>query len=195
MNSKELQFNGAILLYGYLQRLFVYGKIKGMLGSAPSVLNMGDLPSLLDKTGAVFQKFDRVSGLTKSQQEELLDTLDTVESLVPPTLTAEAEPQLADKLAVAGGALYAEEYINNGIIHLGDIFNEQIADRFRQHIPHFRNRVNAVNLLVDKAAKNHNLDASETAQLESWYKDIIEHSANIEADFKTIRQYITQTVD
>lgn len=194
MNPLEIQYNGIVLLYGYLQRLFVYGKVKSMLGTVPETLEIDSLPSLLDKTSETFQNFDTKSGLSQKQQQELLAILATVKKLVPQTLETDENPALADQLAVAGAALYAEEYINNGIIHLGMLFNPSIADRFRQHIPHFQNRVNGINSFVDKAANHENLSADENAQLEAWYADAMKNAKNIGTDFQSIYKYINTPV-
>lgn len=194
MNPLEIQYNGIVLLYGYLQRLFVYGKVKSMLGTVPETLEIDSLPSLLDKTSETFQNFDTKSGLSQKQQQELLAILATVKKLVPQTLETDENPALADQLAVAGAALYAEEYINNGIIHLGMLFNPSIADRFRQHIPHFQNRVNGINSFVDKAANHENLSSDENAQLEAWYADAMKNAKNIGTDFQSIYKYINTPV-
>lgn len=194
MNPLELQYNGSVLLYGYLQRLFVYGKVKSMLGTVPETLEIDSLPSLLDKANEIFQNFDTKNGLTQEQQQELLAILATVKKLVPHTVEKTENPELADQLAAAGAALYAEEYINNGIIHLGMLFNPTIADRFRQHIPHFQNRVNGINVFVDKTANHKSLSADETAQLEAWYSDVMKNAKNIGADFQSIYKYINTNV-
>lgn len=194
MNPLELQYNGVVLLYGYLQRLFVYGKVKSMLDAVPETLGVDSLPSLLDTASAALQNFDSKNGLTEEQQQELLAILATIKKLVPATLEAQENPKLADQLAVAGAALYAEEYINNGIIHLGMLFNPKIADRFRQHVPHFQNRVNGINMLVDKTANHKPLDANETAQLEAWYTDVMKSAKNIGTDFQSIYKYINTPV-
>lgn len=194
MNPLELQYNGSVLLYGYLQRLFVYGKVKSMLGTVPETLEIDSLPSLLDKASEIFQNFDTKNGLTQEQQQELLAILATVKKLVPHTVEKTENPELADQLAAAGAALYAEEYINNGIIHLGMLFNPTIADRFRQHIPHFQNRVNGINVFVDKTANHKSLSADETAQLEAWYSDVMKNAKNIGADFQSIYKYINTNV-
>jgi hypothetical protein len=149
---------------------------------------------LLDKTSETFQNFDTKSGLSQKQQQELLAILATVKKLVPQTLETDENPALADQLAVAGAALYAEEYINNGIIHLGMLFNPSIADRFRQHIPHFQNRVNGINSFVDKAANHENLSSDENAQLEAWYADAMKNAKNIGTDFQSIYKYINTPV-
>lgn len=194
MKPLELQYNGIVLLYGYLQRLFVYGKVKSMLDTVPETLEIDSLPSLLDKTSKIIQNFDTTNGLSKEQQQELLAILSTIKKLVPPTLEVEKEPVLADQLAVAGASVYAEEYINNGIIHLGTLFNPSIADRFRQHIPHFQNRVNRINSLVDKAAHQHNLSEEENAQVSTWYTDVMKNAKNIGSDFQIIYKYINTPV-
>lgn len=194
MNPLEIQYNGIVLLYGYLQRLFVYGKVKSMLGTVPETLEIDSLPSLLDKASEIFQHFDTKNGLSKEQQQELLAILATVKKLVPHTVEKTEKPELADQLAAAGAALYAEEYINNGIIHLGMLFNPTIADRFRQHIPHFQNRVNGINSFVDKAANEKSLSTDELAQLETWYADVMKNAANIPADFQSIYKYINTKV-
>lgn len=194
MNPLEIQYNGIVLLYGYLQRLFVYGKVKSMLGAVPETLEIDSLPSLLDKTSEIFQHFDTKNGLSKEQQQELLAILATVKKLMPHTVEKTEKPELADQLAVAGAALYAEEYINNGIIHLGMLFNPTIADRFRQHIPHFQNRVNGINSFVDKAANGKSLSTDELAQLDTWYTDVMKNAANIPADFQSIYKYINTKV-
>lgn len=194
MNPLEIQYNGIVLLYGYLQRLFVYGKVKSMLGAVPETLEIDSLPSLLDKTSEIFQHFDTKNGLSKEQQQELLAILATVKKLMPHTVEKTEKPELADQLAVAGAALYAEEYINNGIIHLGMLFNPTIADRFRQHIPHFQNRVNGINSFVDKAANGKSLSTEELVQLDTWYADVMKNAANIPADFQSIYKYIDTKV-
>lgn len=190
MNAAEAQFNGVVLLYGYLQRLFVYGKIKSLVGTKPEELKLERLSSHLDAASAVFGNFDRQNGLTKIQKQQMLDALQTAEELMPLTLNAPKEPQLEDQLAVAGAALYAEEYINNGLMHFGKLFNPQVEDRFRQHIPYFQNRVNSINYFVEKVENQKSLAFNETKQLTSWYKDVLGNAAHISDDFQQIHQYL-----
>lgn len=190
MNAIEAQFNGVVLLYGYLQRLFVYGKIKSLLDEKPEELKLEHLPSHLDAASAVFGNFDRQHGLAKIQKQQMLDALQTVEEWMPLTLSVPEEPRLADQLAVAGAALYAEEYINNGLLHFGKLFNPQVEDRFRQHIPYFQNRVNSINRLVDKIESHKSFAREESEQLNKWYQDVLANAANIRDDFKQIHEYI-----
>ncbi|MBZ5200770.1 hypothetical protein HU147_06030 [Planomicrobium chinense] len=190
MNAAEAQFNGVVLLYGYLQRLFVYGKIKSLVGTKPEELKLERLSSHLDSASSVFGNFDRQNGLTKIQKQQMLVALQTIEELMPLTLKVAEEPQLEDQLAVAGAALYAEEYINNGLMHFGKLFNPQVEDRFRQHIPYFQNRVNSINHFVEKAENQKSLAFHETKQLTKWYEDVLANAADTSEDFRQIHQYL-----
>lgn len=190
MNAAEAQFNGVVLLYGYLQRLFVYGKIKSLVGTKPEELKLERLSSHLDAASSVFGNFDRQNGLTKIQKQQMLVALQTIEELMPLTLKVPEEPQLEDQLAVAGAALYAEEYINNGLMHFGKLFNPQVEDRFRQHIPYFQNRVNSINYFVEKAENQKSLAFHETKQLTKWYEDVLANAADAAEDLRQIHQYL-----
>src|SRR5690606_42013760 len=124
------------------------------------------------------------------QKQQMLDALQTAEELMPLTLNAPKEPQLEDQLAVAGAALYAEEYINNGLMHFGKLFNPQVEDRFRQHIPYIQIRVNSINYFVEKAENQKSLAFHETKQLTKWYEDVLANAADAAEDLRQINQYL-----
>lgn len=193
MNKVQFQFHGIVLLYGYLQRLFVYGNIKGMLDSKPEAAEWEELPKLLDDVSAIFQSFDRKSGLNIDQMKQAFTAYRTVEAMTPATFPDKEKAQLADRLAITGAALYAEEYINTGLIHLGMNFDPKVEKRYRQQAEHYKKTVKIITMLVEKTAQRKPLSKAEADQLQNWYKTSIENADTVKKDIRRIRYFLNGT--
>lgn len=193
MNKVQFQFHGIVLLYGYLQRLFVYGNIKGMLDTKPEAPEWEELPKLLDGVSAIFQSFDRTSGLKLDQMKQAFTAYRTVEAMTPETFPDQEKAQLADRLAVVGAGLYAEEYINTGLIHLGMNFDPKVEKRYREQAKHYQKTVKIISLLVDKTAQGQPLSKVEADQLQSWYKTSLENTDTVKKDIRRIRYFLNGT--
>lgn len=186
----DLQFNGLVLLNGYLQRLFVHKQIRLQLKKDDQ--QDASLPPLLDRLNAIIGAFDKTKPMPSEQADQALDILHTVEQKMTDYLpAAPATAGFADKLAVAGSTIYAEEHINNGIIKMGEWFNPAVQDRFMQQVPYHRNRVALVNQAVHKTASSAPLSEHEQQTIEQWYEDVRRNEEGFQKDFTEIRAYIT----
>jgi hypothetical protein len=180
--DKRFQLNGLVLLYAYLQRVFVHAKVSA--GAIPD-----PVPELLDVAGTAIQSFDQDAGLSGEERRRLLDLTGEARSLMREHLPR-PDAELPEQLASVAAALYAEEHVNNGIIHMGDIYDPEVADRFRQRIPHFRDQIAVITDFVGKATDGVPLTAEENAKLDSWFADVTGSAENIEQDFRQIEQYL-----
>ncbi|RNF38673.1 hypothetical protein [Planococcus salinus] len=193
MNKVQFQFHGVVLLYGYLQRLFVYGNIKGMLDTKPEAAEWDELPQHLDHVSAIFQNFDRKAGLNIDQIKQAFTAYRTVEAMTPQTFPDKEKAPLSERLAVTGAALYAEEYINTGLIHLGMNFDPKVEKRYRQQAEHYKKVVKIMTMLVEKTAEKKTLSKAEADQLQKWYQTTMESADTVKKDIRRIRYFLNGT--
>lgn len=186
----RLQFNGLVLLYGYLQRIYVHDQVLAMLGEQGSPSTADDLPPMLALVGGAMRSFDPEGGLSPDEVHDLESVVDAAQPLVAGCL-----PQPGDspghQLAAVSAAVYAEDHVNNGIVRMGDLLDPDVADRFRQRIPSFRNRVAVVTNWVERAADHQSLTAEEASERDRLLADVTVAAPNVESDLRTVRTYLT----
>ncbi len=189
--SVEYQYNGYVLLYGYLQRLFVSEKVKAMLSMEDYKEEKTEsLKLLLNELGEIGTYFYINKSLTEEYKEFLLGLTDKVhnfaEEYKEQIKTADS---LDDKIAVVASTLYAEEHINSGIIRMGEMFNPAIQDRYLQHLPYYRQRVGWVNSVVHKKVEGSDLSADDSSKINDLYMDITRCIDGIDKDFQSMKAY------
>ncbi|MEC3982564.1 hypothetical protein [Amycolatopsis sp. H20-H5] len=183
------QLNGLILLYAYLQRVFVHDRVGAGFPGAAARTGPDPIPGLLDGVGTAIKTFDKDAGLSAEDGKRLLETTGSARSLMRAHLPR-PDAALPEQLASVAAALYAEEHVNNGLVHLGDIFDPEVADQFRQRIPQFRTQVGVITGYVGKVTGGEPLTGEENAQLGSWFTNVTGSAAHIEQDFQRIEQYL-----
>lgn len=187
------QFNGMVLLNGYLQRLFVYETVRRMTKNGQNDGRMEKTRSLLDSLAAIVQQFEQTKQLSGSQINDLLSTLNEVQLMMGDYLPSTSSVDFEEKLAIAVSSIYGEEHINNELIKLGELFDPEIQDRFMQRIPYYQKRVALSNRIVHKKGNNEPVSSDESAQIEEWFEDVMRNKDGIQSDFHTIRRCLIGT--
>ncbi|GIP39831.1 hypothetical protein J31TS4_31110 [Paenibacillus sp. J31TS4] len=191
MTRQARKYNGMVLLYGYLQRLFVSERIQEMLEYEPSEEARQSLTASLDTLTPLLRDFDPARPLTLEAETRLLAILDELEPALDRyeemiTPGARFEPMLI----VAASTLYAEEHINQGLVHWGKHFDPTAEDRYRQQVPRLRSRVGSVTEIVKKVSEGIPLSADDHAEIDRWYGDVLRNRDGIRSDAEKIRELL-----
>lgn len=186
------QYNGLVLLNGYLQRLYVFEKTKGILNNgAFNVEKIDIITQQLKKVLEIAEVFNSKKSLDEPNKNILLEIAHITEQLSEEYINEMTRSNsFKEELAVTASAIYAEEHINNGIIQMGELFNPEVKDRFMQHILYYRDRVALVNLVVQKESEGVELLQEDKEQIETWYNETIQNSQYISKDFESINEYL-----
>lgn len=191
MNA-AIQYNGLVLLYGYLQRLYVHERTKGLLDNgAFNVEKIDIITQHLKKIHDITDVFDNNKKLDETNQALLLDIANVCSEMSDEYKNEILNSKtFKDELAVVASTIYAEEHINNGIIKMGELFNPEIQDRFMQQILYYRNRVALVNAVVQKETEGKEISEKEKEQIKNWYVETSQTSSYMKKDFDSIKEYI-----
>lgn len=186
------QYNGLVLLNGYLQRLYVFEKTKGLLNNgAFNVEKIDIITQQLKKVLEIAEVFNRKKCLDEPNRNNLLEIANIAEELSEKYKNDIINSHtFKDELAVTASTIYAEEHINNGIIQMGELFNPEVKDRFMQHILYYRDRVALVNFVVQKELEGEENLQKDKDQIVTWYNETIQNSQYISKDFESINEYL-----
>ncbi|HWK24785.1 MAG TPA: hypothetical protein VNS08_17360 [Ureibacillus sp.] len=185
----KAQYNGIILLLGYLQRLFVAETIYERVGE-PFEQNRLDLAkSLLDDTYKIMSVVEKTQLLTVEQKKQLELISQQTEELMK-TYFQPLPYTFNQKLALVGSSLYAEQQVNAGIIRLGDKFNVQVNKDFHQRMKFYQQRTKMIDYLVSKLQQKEELEEQYTKPIEPWFNDVMMNKELILEDYKQIAQLL-----
>ncbi len=185
----KLQLNGLVLLYAYLRRAYDYRTMLRLLGERVDQAELDALSPMLERTSGAIRDFDPDEGLDPAAAAEFDGITGQVASFTEAFVPHDgADPRR--QLAAVAAAVYAEEHVNDGIVHMGDLLDPELADRFRQRTLHFQQRTATVTSWVKTVAADERLDAESASQRDELVDQVIEASANIDSDLATIRRFI-----
>lgn len=186
------QYNGLVLLNGYLQRLYVFEKTKGILNNgAFNVEKIDIITQQLKKVLEIAEVFNSKKSLDEPNKNSLLEIAHIAEELCEEYKNEMVKSNsFKVELAVTASAIYAEEHINNGIIQMGELFNPEVKDRFMQHILYYRDRVALVNFVVQKESEGEEILQKDKEQIVTWYNQTIQNAQYISKDFDSIKEYL-----
>ncbi|WP_342559589.1 hypothetical protein NSQ95_09540 [Psychrobacillus sp. FSL W7-1457] len=186
------QYNGLVLLNGYLQRLYVYEKTKGLLNNNSfNIEKMDTITQELKRVLEIAEDFNSKKMLDEPNRVFLLEIADITEKLCEEHKKEIIESKtFKEEIAVTASSIYAEEHINNGIIKMGDLFNPEVKDRFMQHILYYRNRVAVVNSVVQKETDGTEQLLEDTFQIRTWFVQTLQNAEYISKDFESIKEYL-----
>ncbi|MER2170382.1 MAG: hypothetical protein ABS938_07065 [Psychrobacillus psychrodurans] len=189
------QYNGLVLLNGYLQRLYVYEKTKGVLNNGSfNVEKIDIITQQLKKVLEIGEVFNSKKSLDEPNKNSLLEIAEIAEKLSEEYKNEMVKSKsFKEELAVTASAIYAEEHINNGIIQMGELFNPEVKDRFMQHILYYRDRVALVNFVVQKESEGEEISQKDKDQIVTWYNQTIQNAQYISKDFESIREYLQRS--
>ncbi len=186
----KLQLNGLVLLYAYLRRAHDYRTMLRLLGEPVDQGALDRLSPMIDRVGAAVRDFDPQAGLDPQQVREFDEITVCVGPLTDAFVPGDDDGERRQLAAVAA-AVYAEEQVNDGVVHMGDLMDPTLADQFRQRTLHFQHRTATVTRWVKTVADGRSLDAESTSQRDELLDQVIEASANIDSDLATIRQFLS----
>jgi len=191
--SVQLQYNGYVLLYSYLQRFYVSEKVNTMLGIGEMKdEKMESLKLLLNELGEIGTYFQVNKALSLEYKDYLIGLTDKISGFTDDYKKQITDAKTArDYIPLVASTLYAEEHVNNGIVHMGRLFNPEIADRYMQKIPYFRQRIGWINSIVYKIGEGKSLTEEETDQLKNVFSTVYQVKDEIDKDFATIKSYMS----
>jgi len=186
--TAQSQLNGLVVLYAYLQRIFVYDKvITTIAGDAPQAPAL-DTAALLDVTSAAIGQCDPGTGLP----DGTVGDIDRVLAAVGDAMAARAarpDAPLREQLAAIAGDRFHHRHLNQGLVFWGDRYQPETADRFRQQILPARAAAEELTALVGRAASGPLPDGDRT-QIDAWYRSVVAAAPNIPDDLTLITRLI-----
>ncbi|TSI05267.1 transcriptional regulator [Lysinibacillus sp. BW-2-10] len=188
-NKAKTQYNGMILLTGYLQRLFVVETIYQRLKVPHEAERLEQVKFLIDETHKILPVFEKTKTLTEVQRDELHFILRQIENLMADYFK-ESSCSFNEKLAIAGSSLYAEQHVNKGIIRLGEVFNQEINKDFHKRIQFYEQRTKMIDYLVHTLAEGKEPEEQFMKPVEPWFDNVMQNKELILKDIKQIEKMI-----
>lgn len=186
MSKKAVtQYNGIILLTGYLQRLFVAETIYKKIGENANEDRYSQLKGLLDESYAILPEVEKHQALTTVQMDRLQKIAAQTEELLR-TYFKQTPYTFKQKLAIVGSSLYAEQHVNSGIVRLGEIFQIEVNKDFHQRIKFYEQRTKMIDYLVFVLEKNEEPEEQFKKPVDPWFEDVMKNKDYILGDFKKI---------
>jgi hypothetical protein len=167
--KSQLQLNGLVILYSYLQRIFVYDTVLAKFGVEASKTGGQEVwHGYLEQVGKAIAGFDTDTGLNEADQARMIEISEAASAAMR-ARRADPDAQLPGRLAAVAGDLYCGQHRNNGLVYWGDKFDEAVADRYRQQIPTHWNTTNTISGYVAKALEGSPLPEADEARLATWF--------------------------
>lgn len=191
--QKMIQFNGIVLLNGYMRRIYIYHEFDTLMNKRKEDLVQTRIIGYINQVSAISDKFEKTMAFEIKDMNRLLVILKETRKLMLENLRVLnlVTDDLDDntKLAITAAAVCGEKYINDGIINMGRLFDPEMKKQFMQRRPFFEKRVYFINQLVEKRVNGESLIVDEVLQLEKWFKDVLTNKGNILPDFDVIRRF------
>lgn len=188
-NNGSAQYNGIILLTGYLQRLFVAETINRRTDEPYDPERFEQIKSLMDEVYAIIPIFEQTRALNMGQKVQLQIIAQKTEELMS-TYFKQMPLSFNQKLAIVGSSLYAEQLVNEGIIRLGEVFNVDINEDFIMRRKFYEERTKLVDYIVYVLHHKEQPEDNATKQIEPWFNDVTKTKSGIADDFKQINELI-----
>ena len=179
------QYNGIILLTGYLQRLYVMEEVLVKVGEPSSSERFHKVKDYLDQIYAIIPVFEETKSLTTEQMQLLKSITGHTEELMS-TYFRQLPMSFNQKLAIVGSSLFAEQQVNAGIIRLGEVFNEEVNRDFHQRVKFYQDRTKIINYLVHVLHKKEQPEEQMLKPIEMWFNDVMRNKEHILNDMKHI---------
>ncbi|MDN4492481.1 hypothetical protein [Ureibacillus aquaedulcis] len=188
-NDIKAQYNGMILLTGYLQRLFVAETIYRRIGESYDQERYDKTKALFDEAFTIIPVFEETRSLTAAQKIQLQLIAQQTEELMK-TYFKQMPLTFKQKLAIVGSSLYAEQHVNAGIIRLGELFNIEVNKDFHQRTKFYEQRTKMIDYLV--FAYHHGEEPEEPLKkpIDPWFNDVMRNKDFILGDFKQVAQLL-----
>ncbi|MFL0504947.1 hypothetical protein ACH0B5_04295 [Ureibacillus sp. 179-F W5.1 NHS] len=188
-NKVTTQYNGMILLTGYLQRLFVAETIYRRVGETYEQERYDNVKALLDEAYTILPVFEETHTLTAAQKIQLQLIAHQTEELMK-TYFKQMPLSFNQKLAIVGSSLYAEQHVNAGIIRLGKMFNVEINKDFHQRTKFYEERTKMIDYLVFVLHHEEQPEEQFKKPIDPWFNDVIKNKDFVLEDFKQIAEML-----
>ncbi|ATP40442.1 transcriptional regulator [Solibacillus sp. R5-41] len=186
----SIHYNGIILLTAYLQRQFVYETVQVRLHNA-SDDKLKKVKDCLDRTHAMLKLFEETKSLLEGQTNKLKSFSEQVTLMMQNYI--KEEPSFTERLAVVGSTLYAEQMMNNGIIRLGQVFQQNVGKDFTARTKFYEDRTKVIDIIVHLLADGKEVEEAMMQQIDKWYEGIAGQKNNILGDMKKINEMLDYT--
>jgi len=181
------RFNGLVLLTGYLQRFYVHERVRQMLGDGGPETRLKDLAGMIDVVTELVRQTEADRRVPANAAEAvrpiILRLREWVADYQP---QPRAEVSTAEMVATVAGVIYAEGHVNRGIIQMGELFDSELADRYRQLAPAHQSNAAAVNTAVAQVARQEPIEESLRLQMETWYEQARASREKVISDIEAV---------
>ncbi len=181
----KAQYNGIILLTGYLQRVFVAETILERIGEPFDQKRYDQAKTLLDEAYTVIPVIEETKTVTLEQKEKFKFIAEQAEQLIQGYFK-ELPLTFKEKLAIVGSSLYAEQHVNAGIVRLGELFEIEVNKDFHQRMKFYEQRTKMIDYLVFTLNQNEMPEEQFMKPIDPWFNDVMRNKDFILGDFKQI---------
>ena len=185
----KAQYNGIILLTGYIQRVFVAETIYERTGEPFDQGRYDKAKSLLDEAYTIIPIVEETKTLSLNHKKRLEVIAEHTEELMK-TYFNPLPLSFNQKLAIVGSSLYAEQHVNAGIIRLGEVFNSQVNKDFHQRVKFYEQRTKMIDYLVFTLNQKEELEEEFIKPIDPWFEDVMRNKEFILEDYKQIAQLL-----
>ena len=185
--TAKIQYNGMLLLASYVQRLFVAEQVKGRLGEESTQLSI--VKDYFDSINAIMPMYTQTKMLTVTQGEKLSEILHGVKNMMSDYFEP-LNTSYEYKLRIVTSTLFAEKLMISGIIHLGEIFNEDVGSDFQKREKFYEERTTLVNKLVAAHVARNAPTEQVVSVINTWFEGILKQQEHILKDMNKIAPMI-----
>ena len=185
--TAKVQYNGMLLLASYVQRLFVAEQVKGRLGEESTQLST--VKDYFDSINAIMPMYTQTKMLTVTQGEKLSEILHGVKNMMSDYFEP-LNTSYEYKLRIVTSTLFAEKLMISGIIHLGEIFNEDVGSDFQKREKFYEERTTLVNKLVAAHVARNAPTEQVVSVINTWFEGILKQQEHILKDMNKIAPMI-----
>ncbi|HWL25855.1 MAG TPA: hypothetical protein VNR38_19245 [Ureibacillus sp.] len=189
INNVTAQYHGMIILTGYLQRLFVAETIYRRLNEPYNQERFDQIKALMDEAYTIIPVYEQTGSLTMAQKIELKFILQKTEELMS-SYFKQMPLSYNQKLAIVGSSLYADQHVNAGIVRLGEIFQIDVGEDYKQRLEFYEERTELIDYIVYVLHHNDQPNVQATQQIDPWFNGIMKNKSLIDDDIKKIRNLI-----
>ncbi|KGR74856.1 hypothetical protein [Ureibacillus sinduriensis] len=187
--DSKAQYNGLILLTGYLQRVYVAETIYRRVGEPYDSERFEKAKALLDEAYTILPVFEETKKLTAAQKIQLQLIAQSTDKLMG-SYFKQMPLSFNQKLAIVGSSLYAEQHVNSGIIRMGELFNIEVNKDFHQRTKFYEQRMKMIDYLVFTLHHEQEPDEQFKKPVDPWFNDVMRNKDFIMADFKQVGQLL-----
>ena len=185
--TAKIQYNGMLLLASYVQRLFVAEQVKGRLGEESTQLST--VKDYFDSINAIMPMYTQTKMLAVTQGEKLSEILHGVKNMMSDYFEP-LNTSYEYKLRIVTSTLFAEKLMISGIIHLGEIFNEDVGSDFQKREKFYEERTTLVNKLVAAHVARNAPTEQVISVINTWFEGILKQQEHILKDMYKIAPMI-----